>query len=209
MTTTTEAPKLRNIHQSTLSAMRLAAAKGIAKRMRADLGGAKVNFRGIEDAMNEMVTVLIEAGITISPEYSDPVITERAKAEGKATRFIVVKGTFTFTAEDMSTMRCSYYGEAMDSGDKAMVKAQSIALRTALFQTFVVPTQATAIDPESDPESDDAPDEALDAAERGMAAYQAYWGKLKPSEKKAMQRHHDGLKRIAAQADKQAAEGQQ
>jgi hypothetical protein len=197
---------MKNIQQSTLTAMRLAATKGIAKRMRADLGGAKVNFRGIEDAMNEMSTVLIEAGITMAPKYSELSIVERAKGEGKATRFVTLKGTFTFTAEDQTSSVCEYYGEAMDSGDKAVTKAQSVSLRTALFQTFCVPTQATAIDPESDPESDDAPDEAIDAAERGTAAYQAYWSTLKPADKKAMQAHHDGLKRIAAQADKQLAE---
>lgn len=200
MTTT---PK--NIQQSVLAAMREAAEKGIAKRMQADLGGAKVRYRGIEDAMNEMCGVLVHCGITVAPEYSDPVISERDKGGGKATRFVVIKGTFTFTAEDLSAMKCVFYGESMDSGDKAFVKAQSVAFRTALFQTFVVPTVATAIDPESDPEGDSAPDAALDAAEAGMAAYQAYWGKLKPSEKKAMQHHHDGLKKIAQEADKRAA----
>ena len=35
----------------------------------------------------------------------------------------------------------------MDSGDKAVTKAQSVAFRTALFQQFVIPTMA--IDPES------------------------------------------------------------
>jgi hypothetical protein len=35
----------------------------------------------------------------------------------------------------------------MDSGDKALTKAQSVAYRTALFQQFVVPTMA--VDPET------------------------------------------------------------
>lgn len=199
----------RNIQQSILAAMREAAEKGISKRMQADLGGAKVRYRGIEDAMNEMCAVLVHCGITVAPEYSEITITERDKGGGKATRFATVKGVFTFTADDLSHVRCSYYGEAMDSGDKAVTKAQSVAFRTALFQTFVVPTVATAIDPEADPESDDAPDEALDAAEKGLAAYQTYWGKLNPTQKKAMQHHHDGLKKIAQKADQQNAAGAQ
>ena len=43
-------------------------------------------------------------------------------------------------------MKCETYGEAMDSGDKAVTKAQSVAFRTALFQQFIVPTMA--MDPE-------------------------------------------------------------
>ncbi len=198
----------KNIQQSLLAAMRDIATTGIAKRLKADLGGARINFRGIEDAMNDMCAVLIRCGITVTPEYSDLNIMERAKGDpkdGKAMRFATVKGTFTFQAEDMSAVRCICYGEAADSGDKAVTKAQSISFRTALFQQFIVPTQATAIDPESDPEGDSAPDAALDAAEAGMAAYQAYWGKLKPPEKKSLEPHHEGLKKIAQEADKRAA----
>lgn len=209
MTTTPEARAPRNIQQAMLDAMREIAATGIAKALQANLGGGNVRYRGIEDAMNAMSVVLVHSGITVAPRYSELTISERAKGDGKATRFVTIKVTVTFTADDLSEKVCEYYGEAMDSGDKAVVKAQSIAFRTALFQTFCVPTQATAIDPESDADSDDAPDEALDAAERGTAAYQAYWGKLKPADKKALQHHHDGLKRIAAKADKQATEAPQ
>jgi hypothetical protein len=127
--------------------MREIAKTGIAKTEKASLGGATVNYRGIEAAMNEMSVILIKCGITVTPSYSDLVMFERAKAEGKATRFATVKGAFTFTAsEDGSSVKCEAYGEAMDSGDKAVTKAQSVAFRTALFQQFVVPTMA--MDPE-------------------------------------------------------------
>lgn len=195
---------MTNIQQATLVAMREIAAKGIAKRLKADLGGAKVNFRGIEDAMNEMCVVLIHAGITVTPEYSDLAVTERQKGDpkdAKATRFVTVRGAFTFQAEDMSTVRCVCYGEAMDSGDKAVTKAQSVAFRTALFQQFVVPTVATAIDPEGDPEDEGPGDAALKAAEQGLTAYQQYWSKLTPAEKKALEPHHKELKAIAQDAD--------
>lgn len=196
---------MKNIQQSILEAMREIGTKGIAKRLKADLGGAKVNYRGIEDAMNEMCAVLIHCGITVTPEYSDLNITERPKAEGKATRFATVRGAFTFEAEDRSNVKCVCYGEAMDSGDKALTKAQSVAFRTALFQQFVVPTVATAIDPETDDEPEAANAEAIAAAERGMLAYQAYWGKLTPAEKKALEPHHKELKAMAQEADKVAA----
>lgn len=192
---------MKNIQQSIIAAMRMAAEKGIAKRMRADLGGAKVNYRGIEDAMNEMCSVLVLAGITVTPDYSDLQIVERAKGEGKATRFVTLKGSFTFEAEDRSSVKAVFYGEAMDSGDKATIKAQSVAFRTALFQTFCVPTVATAIDPEAGGEAEGPGEAALAAAEQGLTAYQHYWSKLSAEDKKALAPHHAELKAIAQEAD--------
>lgn len=149
---------MSKIHTALLEAMREIAKVGIAKTSKADLGGARVNYRGIEAAMNEMSLVLIRCGINVTPSYSDLTVTERAKGEGKATRFVTIKGTFTFAADDGSSVACTTYGEAMDSGDKATIKAQSVAFRTALFQQFVVPTMA--MDPEEDGDGDEG--ETLD-----------------------------------------------
>jgi hypothetical protein len=137
---------MSKIHTVLLEAMREIAKVGIAKTSKADLGGARVNYRGIEAAMNEMSLILIRCGINVTPSYSDLTVMERAKGEGKAIRFVTIKGSFTFAADDGSSVVCTTYGEAMDSGDKATIKAQSVAFRTALFQQFVVPTMA--MDPE-------------------------------------------------------------
>ena len=194
------------IHTALIAAMHEIATKGIAKTSRADLGGAKVNFRGIEAAMNEMCVVLIHHKISVTPRYSEVQITERAKAEaGKATRFAVVKGAFTFSAEDGSNVVCECYGEAMDSGDKALTKAQSVAFRTALFQQFIVPTMA--MDPEADAEEetdDDLLREFQDAAMAGVAELQKTFEKIKPPAY-FWKTHSGSLKAAAAAADKAAA----
>ena len=139
------------IHAAISKAMNDIARTGIAKTHTASLGGAGVNYRGIEDAMNDMCGVLIRHGITVTPRYSELTIVERVKGDpkdAKATRFATIRGAFTFTAvADGSAVTCEHYGEAMDSGDKAVTKAQSVAFRTALFQQFVIPTMA--IDPEA------------------------------------------------------------
>lgn len=195
----------QQIHAAIVGAMRDISSKGIAKLSRADLGGAKVNYRGIEAAMNEMSVILIKNGIIVTPSYSDLTVQERQKGDpkdAKATRFVTIKGCFTFAAADGSSVACTVYGEAMDSGDKATVKAQSVAFRTALFQQFVVPTMA--MDPEEggDGSGEELPDKALAAAEQGMLAYQAYWGNLAPEEKRALEPHHAELKAIAQEADR-------
>lgn len=146
---------MSTIHAAILNAMREIAKTGIAKTSKADLGGARVNYRGIEAAMNEMSLILTKCGISVTPSYSDLSIMERAKGEGKATRFVTLKGSFTFAADDGSSVVCTTYGEAMDSGDKATIKAQSVAFRTALFQQFVVPTMA--MDPEEDGDGGEGP----------------------------------------------------
>lgn len=102
-------------------------------------------FRGIEQAMNEMSPIMVNHGITVASRYCDLSIESRIKGDpkdAKATRFVTLKGMFTFTAEDDSFITSEAYGEAMDSGDKAVIKAQSVAYRTALFQLFVVPTMS-------------------------------------------------------------------
>jgi hypothetical protein len=195
---------MSKIQSAVLAAMADIAVRGIAKTSRANLGGSTVNFRGIEAAMNEMSGVLIRHGITVTPKYSEARIDERAKAEpGKFTRFAMVKGSFTFEADDGSNVICECYGEAMDSGDKAMTKAQSVAFRTALFQQFVVPTMA--MDPEVDEESDDGSDALLnefrDAAMGGSAVLQEAFKRLKPAAP-FWKTHSDSLKASAAVADK-------
>lgn len=136
---------MSKIHEAVLKAMAEIARVGIAKVSRNKDQG--YNFRGIEAAMNEMSPILIRCGITITASYSDLSITERESKSGGKLRFVTVKGSFKFEAEDGSFVVAEAFGEGMDSSDKATAKATSIAFRTALFQQFVVPTMA--IDPET------------------------------------------------------------
>jgi hypothetical protein len=193
-----------NIQAALNAAMRDICKIGIAKLGVADTGQAKYKFRGVEAAMNEMSPILVNHGITVTPRYSDLQIIERAKGEGKATRFVTLKGSFTFSAPDGSSVVSEVYGEAMDSGDKATIKAQSVAFRTALFQQFVVPTMSmdTELDGEDEPAEDDALlDGFRDAAMQGSLMLKDYWAKHKPNDA-FWKRHGEALKRAAAEADK-------
>lgn len=181
---------------------------GIAKMSRANLGGSTVNFRGIEAAMNEMSGILIRHRITVTPRYSGLQIAERVKGDptdAKALRFAIVLGSFTFSADDGSNVVCECYGEAMDSGDKAVTKAQSVSFRTALFQQFVVPTMA--IDPEAGGDSEEGDDddsllnEYRDAAMGGSEVLRKHFQERKPPEK-FWKTHGDSLKAAALAADK-------
>lgn len=152
----TEPTKPQGIHAAVIYAQRLAAERGIAKDSKANMGGGTVAFRGVEASMNTMAEILVLAGITIEPETVKLDIQHIARAEvGKFVRLATVECLFTFRAEDGSSQVARTFGEAMDFGDKATTKAQSVALRIALFNKFMIPTAATAFDPELTPGADD------------------------------------------------------
>lgn len=177
-----------NIHAAIVAAMHDIAQTGIAKMSRNR--DQNYDFRGIEAAMNAMAPILIRHGITISASYSDLTVTERQSKSGGWLRFVTLKGAFRFTAEDGSFVVNEAFGEGMDSSDKATTKAQSVAFRTALFQSFVVPTMA--IDPETGAavptRQDEIEDMAMECVERfeagnDWAAFEIY-ATLKDNEEK-------------------------
>ncbi len=199
---------MSKIQSAVLGVMKDIATTGIAKLQRNVQQG--YTFRGIESAMNELSPLLVKHGITVTPGYSELQIGERFRGDpkdGRAIRFCTLKGSFKFSAEDGSFVVSECYGEAMDSGDKAVTKAQSIAFRTALFQQFVVPTMA--MDPESyiDPNDETLPigpapsqdllDAATSAANAGLEAYRSFWQSAMPDERMALAARHAELKAVA------------
>ena len=110
----------------------------IAKDNRNAQQGFK--FRGIDEVYNELHPVLAECGIVIIPEVVNYEVVER---QTKSNVLLYTRATIRhhFTASDGSSVTTTVVGEAMDSGDKGMNKAMSIALKYALFQIFTIPTK--------------------------------------------------------------------
>lgn len=195
------------IQQALIGAMRDICKIGIGKTSQANTGAANYRFRGIDAAMNEMSPILVNNGITVTPKYSELNIQERAKDGGKFTRFVTIKGAFTFSAEDGSSVTAEAYGEAMDSGDKATIKAQSVAFRTVLFQQFIVPVMA--MDTELDGQ-DESPEDAIldglrDASLSGMEALKVAYKSLNPTDA-LWKREAHSLKLAAQRADQEKRE---
>lgn len=124
------------------------AVEAIEKDRQATAGPAKYRYRGIDDVMNGLHDVLAKEGVFVVTRYTERAVTERSSSSGNKLFHIVLTGHFRFTAEDGSSLEASAFGEAMDSGDKATLKAQSVALRTVLLQCFVIPTEEGDKDPE-------------------------------------------------------------
>lgn len=106
-------------------------------------------FRGVDDVYNELHPILAECGIVIIPEVESYEISEKRTKKLDSNKqpyesvTLYTRATILhhFTAEDGSHVTTKVVGEAMDSGDKGMNKAMSIALKYALFQLFTIPTK--------------------------------------------------------------------
>ena len=126
------------------------AIKAIMKEVRKD-GIAKdskntqqnFNFRGIDAVLNVLSGMLPEADLIIIPRVISRTQVERVTAKGGALFFSTVEADYTFqsTLDGSEKVVGPFYGEAMDSADKATNKAMSAAYKYMAIQTFCIPTE--------------------------------------------------------------------
>lgn len=106
------------------------------------------NFRGVDAVVNALSPAMKKAGVTIHPsailarDY-EHYTTDKNK-QGTACRLVV---EYTVTGPEGDTVQCVAAGESADTGDKATPKAMSVTFRTALLQTFALPTHE--VDPDA------------------------------------------------------------
>ena len=98
-------------------------------------------FRGIDDLYNTLHRLLSKNGVFILPEIIESRTEKGISKKGSAYTIRIVRVSFSFFAEDGSSAKCTSEGEAADYGDKATGKAFSMALKTALIQIFLIPTE--------------------------------------------------------------------
>lgn len=106
-------------------------------------------YRGIDDVMNELHSLFAENNVFIAMTILSIDRQERTNSKGTLIFSVVATIEYRFIAEDGSEVKTIALGEAMDSGDKATNKAMSIALKYALLQMFLIPTEELK-DPDSE-----------------------------------------------------------
>lgn len=99
------------------------------------------SFRGIDDMYNELHGLFAKHGLCFSSKIVNSIREDRVAKSGIALIYTMLDFEFTFYALDGSSMSSTLRGEAMDSGDKASNKATSSALKYALLQLFMIPTE--------------------------------------------------------------------
>lgn len=128
----------KTIHEALAAIMR--DTDSIAKSRTNPQQGFK--YRGIDDVMNGLHAAFSAHGVFISVGQIVTILREQhTSAKGGILFYTINDYQFVFTAEDGSSITAWGRGEAMDSGDKASNKAISIALKYALLQMFLIPTE--------------------------------------------------------------------
>lgn len=113
----------------------------ISKDKKTSGFGESFSYRGIDDVYNVLNPLMAKHGVFCCPEVLDTTREERVNRKGTVMAFVTAKVRYTFFAKDGSSVSCVTCGEGMDSGDKATSKALSIAMKYAMFQIFVIPTE--------------------------------------------------------------------
>ena len=140
---------MQKIHAAILNVMR--EIKPIKKEKQNTHQGYK--FRGIDDMYNFVHPLFAKHGIFVVPELQESSREVLQNERGKNMIYSTLNYKYTFYAEDGSNISVTMQGEAMDYGDKSSNKAASAALKYALMQILLIPTEDLAAnDPDfSDP----------------------------------------------------------
>jgi len=97
-------------------------------------------FRGIDQVYNALNPVLAKHGVFTVPMVLTVKTEEKTTKSGTVMTHVFAEIEYKFYANDGSHVIAVVHGEALDSGDKALNKAMSIAHKYALLQVFAIPT---------------------------------------------------------------------
>lgn len=133
--------KPKNVYACIAAVSKDLAEIGCAKdRKNAQQGWA---FRSIDDVYNAVSSLLPKHGLVVIPS----VLTRECipvESGGKRIMHAVVSVQFSMiSVSDGSKHECTFFGEAMDFGDKATGKAMTYAHKCMLLETFCIPTEAS------------------------------------------------------------------
>ena len=137
-TSTNDTP--RTVQQRFVAAMRDVASVGKGEQANMKRGGS-FKFRGIDAVMNAVGPAFRTHGLFLMPELIDQQYERVPRGNGGMMISTVVTVCFHIMCEETGqeiTGTC--VGEANDTADKATAKAMSVALRTFLLQSMVLPT---------------------------------------------------------------------
>ncbi len=147
---------------------------GISKDRRNS--GQGFNFRGIDQFMNAVAPVIARNGLVVLPRVISKRQDERQTAKGGAIFYTHLSVEFDFVAvADGSKAVVATEGEAMDSADKSTNKAMSAALKYALMQAFMIPTEDMQDADAHDPEASVRINRAAESVARSMADMSNPW----------------------------------
>jgi hypothetical protein len=112
-------------------------------------GQTRFAYRGVDRVVKALSGAMRKHRVVMLPVCSAiPEYIQVATSQGKPASMVRVLVTYRIYGPAGDYVEAAAPGEAMDSGDKAVSKAMSVAWRTALLQVFFLPTE------EPDPDSE-------------------------------------------------------
>ena len=105
------------------------------------------NFRGIDAVVNAVGPAFRKHGGFVVPSVINKTNSVLPTKNGGSINAVSLEVEFAVYGTEGEPVRGTVAAEAFDSGDKATAKAMSVALRTFLLQTLLLPTD------EPDPDS--------------------------------------------------------
>lgn len=141
--------------------------KAITKSEKNQQQGFK--FRGIDNVMNELHELFAKNEVFILQEVKDFTTENRPTKSGGLNTFTRATITFRYMTTDGSYVETTNVGEAMDSGDKGMNKAMSIALKYSLLQMLLIPTEEQKDPDATTPEDTDFKQMAMGSISRARS----------------------------------------
>jgi hypothetical protein len=145
----------------------------IAKGRTSDQG---YRFRGIDDVYASLHDLFAEVGLVVLPRPVERIGEVRlvGKADNPRSQYVThLLVEFRFLASDGTSEVCSAWGEGSDMGDKATQKAHSQAMKSALLETFLIPTEESQRDEPDATNPDPGRAFTADEVERASRAWGA------------------------------------
>ena len=151
--------------------------KAITKSEKNQQQGFK--FRGIDNVMNELHELFARNEVFILQDVKSFETENRQLKSGSMITYTRATITFRYTTTDGSFVETTNVGEAMDTGDKGMNKAMSIALKYSLLQMFLIPTEEQKDPDETTPEETDFKKNAMNDIDNAtdMKGLMKVWNK--------------------------------
>lgn len=107
-------------------------------------------YRGIDDVYAALAPLMADHNLCILPRVTDKYAEERKSAKGGVLFYTAVTVDFDLvSAIDGSKHTVTAMGEAFDSGDKSIGKAQSYAYKAMAFMLFAIPVEGQDNDPDA------------------------------------------------------------
>lgn len=101
--------------------------------------GPRYKYRSIDQIKNATNPLLAKHGVFYCPKVKGRKTTIKQTKSGTTMSHYVLRVLYTLYAEDGSFIEAEVYGEASDSSDKGIGKAESYAEKVMLCQVFNIP----------------------------------------------------------------------